>query len=36
MIDDKGIVAWEINSLNSGEQKVYYFKRMNESSWLRR
>jgi hypothetical protein len=36
VIDDKGIVTWEINSLNSGEQKVYYFKRINESSWQKR
>ena len=29
MINDTGIIAWEITSLNSGEQKIYYFKKIN-------
>ena len=31
-INDKGIVAWEITSMNTGEQKIYYFKKINENT----
>lgn len=29
-IDGRGIITWEISSINSGEQKVYYFKKIDE------
>ena len=29
MINDTGIIAWEITSLNSGEQNIYYFKKID-------
>ena len=29
MINDTGIIAWEITSLNSGEQKIYHFKKID-------
>jgi hypothetical protein len=32
IIDNEGNISWEINSLNSGEHKVYYFKKIDEST----
>ena len=29
MINDEGILAWEITSLDLGEQKIYYFKKID-------
>lgn len=33
IINDKGIVAWDITSMNSGEQKIYYFKKIKEHTY---
>ena len=30
IINSSGVVTWEINSIKSGEQKVYYFKQIEE------
>lgn len=32
MINDNGIMAWEITSLNSGEQKIYHIKKIDNLS----
>lgn len=33
IINDKGIIAWDITSMNSGEQKIYYFKKIKEHTY---
>ncbi|MCD4806783.1 MAG: hypothetical protein K8R13_04310 [Methanococcoides sp.] len=33
MVDDAGIITWTVTSLDSNEQKTYYFKKMNEYTY---